>query len=455
MSEQKLRVILVTPELDIRNKLKSIFYKKENILTVIDASNIQDISTHKPFLKNDIIIWQTDISTTEIEKTYTDLEISCHLICSKKETIDRDILMEYFEKNISFISFPIRSIELTSLVHDLLERYVDEHDRNDIENPFNMYPIQTNFLLMSNEICPYNIYLRIHEKKYVMIVEKDFTDYKDIIQKYISKGIKEFFITHNDYNIYKERVICGTRNYGEEESEDKLRQVNQFLQRILLSTGVTAEAINLANNLSTQITKTFSKNRALESILFDNFKGAENQFCYNHSYLTSIVCTYIANKMGWNSQTIIKKLIMASLIHDSSLDTPELVVMHDLYPEQMEHLDKEEKELIHQHGPTLSNILLHHIEIDNDVLIIIKNSHEDPCGTGYPLGADVNKLSSQTGVFLISHEFVVELYKCNFDINKLDEIVTRLFDKYNHGNFDRIASEFQSLFSQNKKLFVA
>jgi len=454
MGSDKLKIIVLSNDNAIRSKISSYLSNKKSILELEFADSIEDIEVIKTLKQSDIIIWPNDKAIQDIRDIYKMMNLNCRLICCQKELPERKILEELSIENIKFISFPIKAVEFSSMMQDLIEDHANKHDKNESESPCNMYPIQTNLLHSWGKYCPFNVFLKISECKYIKFLIEGSDEYTEILDKYINKGVKEFFITHNDYLILKEKLIEGPFNSSGDPTQH-LKQVNVFLQNMLLSTGVSSEAIELADHLSSQVLRNFDEDTSLKAFLLDPMFEDNNQFCYNHAYLVSAVCAQLASLLGWNSQTITRKLVMASLLHDSSLDYPEVIIMHDLYPEKLKELDREEKDLVKYHGPTLANILIQHISIDTDVITIIKNSHESPDGTGYPLKTNVSNLNLQTGVFLLAHEFIVELYKVNFDSKEVDNLVLKIFEKYNRGHFEKIAKEFKNIFFKVRDSLVA
>ncbi len=454
MSEEKLKIIVLSTDDLFREKVVDILKRRESLINFLDARDVEDIKNYKPLKDDDIIIWSTKNTLSEIKTWHKGLGINCRLVCCIDTIPAREELKVFNDLKIKFITTPIRSIELCSIVHDLMEEYSDKQDIKDREHPHNMIPIQSELLQMWTDGCPFNVYLKISDKKYVMIISNGIEDYFDIFDKYKRKGVHDFYIIHADYAELKEKLIHGPKE-SKSSPEVHLKNVNIFLQKMLLSSGISQESIKLAESLTGQVLDSFDANDSIKSLFINDLFQKNNQFCYNHSYLTALVCTQIGQKLQWNSQTIIHKLVMASLLHDSSLDTPELIVMHDLYPEELSGLEKDDKEDILHHGPTLANILLQHISVDSDTISIIKNSHEKPNGNGYPRGLNTQKLSSQAGVFLLSHDFVIEFYKSDFNINAINEITISLYDKYNHGNFEKIAKAFKEIFYNDEKLFVA
>ncbi|MBF0299643.1 MAG: HD domain-containing protein, partial [Oligoflexia bacterium] len=143
----------------------------------------------------------------------------------------------------------------------------------------------------------------------------------------------------------------------------------------------------------------------------------------------------IIEQMSWNSTSTLQKLGMSAMLHDIALDREELAQISDLTDDSYLLLPTEDKKLVLNH-PNEANSMIR--EIKNfipDVGDIVLSHHEDPEGTGFPRGLSALRITQLSCVFIISEDFVNQIYLKTHTKESLKEMMESFKDRYSRGNF--------------------
>lgn len=291
-------------------------------------------------------------------------------------------------------------------------------------------------VLLNISISPCDVYLHIgvHEK-FLKVVNANDKNFQDIIEKYDRKGIHEFFILEDDYHKYALELFS-QQVYSSLDNSDQKANVlekQEILHNKLHNLGLDYELINKTSAMIKDLTQSL-KNQSLRKLI--NFHQSKKfPFIYDHSYLTSIFATQIAENADWTNKTIVENICTASLFHDMGLNDVNLALQEHRGHITPENLSKEQKDELFNHPFVMANLLAKDPDIHSDVIKIVKNHHEGMGENSYPLKVPIHDLTGPTCAFILAHEFTLGLYKIGFNLDKVDKLLAQLRDKFPHKPF--------------------
>ena len=120
-------------------------------------------------------------------------------------------------------------------------------------------------------------------------------------------------------------------------------------------------------------------------------------------------------------------MIQASFFHDALLDNHE-----EVETDNSSHLNGG----LDDHVNSMVTLLSRNNHISSEVIDMVRVHHERPDGLGRPRG--LTHFTTLTSLFILSHEFVMNLYKIDFDEQRHNEVLTELFNNYNVGHFKKL-----------------
>lgn len=299
-----------------------------------------------------------------------------------------------------------------------------------------------------------DIFLRLSAHKFVKIIHGgDYYD-KDIIEKYANKNQTYLYITKADFERFGSR-LGSTPFLGLIDTEGTtlsneamVRQTHALLQELVTSVGISESAVKMANMYCDFVVNTTIKksNRALLD-LFKNFRERKD-YLYDHSYLLSCLCAFISKELQWHTSETVEKLCYAALFHDITLKDPELAMITDLESAEMSKFTPEEVLTYHQHPLVAAKMVKESGGFPLGVEGIIVQHHETVEGRGFPRGLSAAQVSPLVCVFILCHDFISELYRCNFEAREASEIILKMEKRYAHGNYVKVFSAFKKIVSQ-------
>ncbi len=299
-----------------------------------------------------------------------------------------------------------------------------------------------------------DIYLRLSAHKFVKIIHGgDYYD-KDIIEKYANKKQSHLYISKADFERFGSRLgsmpflgLIDTEG-STLTTEAMVRQTHALLQDLVTSVGISESAVKMSNMYCDFVVNTTVKksNRGLLD-LFKNFRERKD-YLYDHSYLLSCLCAFISKELQWHTSETIEKLCYAALFHDITLKDPDLAMITDLESSEIGRFSPEEVLAYHQHPLVAAKMVKDSGGFPLGVEGIIVQHHENVEGKGFPRGLSAAQVSPLVCVFILCHDFISELYRCDFDPHAATEIVHRMEGRYAHGNYVKVFNAFKTIISQ-------
>lgn len=310
---------------------------------------------------------------------------------------------------------------------------------NEEDNDFcRIRPYQ--FMQYSFSIC--DVFLKLSSKKFVKIMNSGEVFTKEIIQHYNNKGLGHFYIKKEDYEKYLEDISKTLDEYLEKDiSGAGLQREIQLaamenIHRKLMHLGVSESFLESAQKTADSVLRSMNKNEKLWAIFLKHINNS--QFVFEHSLICAYLSCAVAKEIEWESEFIRRKLVMASLLHDITLQDEKSVSIRDSEDDIYLSLTLEEQKRFLKHPSECAEIVKNLPNIPTNVETIIHEHHERPDGSGFPRKLNANTITPLSCIFIIAEDFIhrVGLLDRSDDFKKKrDGVLQDMGAIYSKGNF--------------------
>lgn len=307
--------------------------------------------------------------------------------------------------------------------------------------------IKLQFLRKYRQV-PFDIYIQLSKDKYVKIRNRDDKLDDELITRYKSKGIKEFYLTINDFNSHHENIytlplIFEDQKTGETiDPERKIKEIHEVLIEIISDIGLNEIVINLAHQYTKNILE-YSGSKASLALMLEASIKNDYSYIYDHSYMTSVICVKVCKKISWMTPAMEEKMCMGAVFHDLYLGHTKYPYKIDVKHHDINEIAKNDRGVYFVHPTEMATILSETDSIPQEVINIVSQHHEKVDGSGFPKKLSSLTMSPTVGLFIMVHDFVNELYKVNFDCQQYSILIANIVAKYCSGNFKEIAKAFE------------
>ncbi len=358
------------------------------------------------------------------------------LLFTSRNILEIEFLIANPDQRLASLRKPARPKDIKSLLDKLLN-----YDRAAKQENYKKIPIY-NFTRFNYTNCP--VYIEINKEKYVKILNKD-QDYDiEFIQRYIKKEIKYFYITEGDYETFLAEFTSNGFLSNTNSEKDFLKcakSTHLYLAGLIQGIGLSQFTLDESSKLSLN---------AIEHGLNSSFKSiiesliTSNDYSYDHTYLITCICTHIASEIGLTKKAT-ERLANAALIHDLGIVRSDLNYIHDIRPELIDELPLDEQFTIKKHVKLLENSNnFEDISDEIQKILTIHHSFDE----NYPYNESMPNTGSSliVSTFLVAHAFSNELYRYDFEPEKLREIFTILKYKFEQKQYYKIIKAIEDRF---------
>ena len=382
-----------------------------------------------------------------------------------------DIVYKYIKKNKLNIPFILISIDIPEELPGFGMFYKDNPKNKFFEKPFD-YDEFINYINTALDIEPMNIkedyckvninrlyrfnvvnvavFIKISNNKFIKIINQNDPYTHTLLDNYKMKNCLSLYIKKDDYEVFSKFFSKELAARIKDNNQDHEQLVNtkisgiSFIHEQLSQLGITESAKLTINNLTESSLKILSNNPQIFELIKNVI--AKEDYIYEHSLLLSYISGAMAMQMDWGTDSTLKKIIIASLIHDLGFDDTELAMFHDLDTAfDLQEIEQKNIDLIKKHTIKMSEEIRNMKWIPPDVDSILINHHEKPNGSGYPRGLSTKNIPPLACLFIIAEDFVRRIY-CK-DIKDIDiqEIINNFEATYKTGHFKKIFESLKSL----------
>lgn len=302
-------------------------------------------------------------------------------------------------------------------------------------------------LLLRSALIPCDIYLRMSGGKYIKLFSKESGTDKEKIQKYIEKGVRYLFVKNSDF--YECCTPLLEANLVDESlyptATDAYIKTTELIHSMVTDFGVTKSVLDQVNNVANATLLLLSKDKELAK-LSEVFKRPEGQYIYSHSYMTLTFSMMLLSKVDWNDKKFNSVLAQAAMLHDLGFKNPEYAIYDSGSAEALKKIPADIRAEILDHGQIMADLMRENNKISFSVLKLIERHHEGHGDDSYPRGLNGGSLSQLECLFILCHDFSVELFRVSFNQKKVGKIVDKMMKNYNKAGFKKLLIPFEKVF---------
>jgi HD-GYP domain-containing protein (c-di-GMP phosphodiesterase class II) len=424
--------IILIEDNKVMNDLISVNLNTYLGADIIIRNNAQDALNLLAILPNiDLIITKFSI---ELEETSKILET---YITSNKLPIGLIILGG--EVNISSeysLGIP-NDLDWESVVHNAAKMLGINESVFVKKSTPDYIPIPSRYLLNLESInC--DIFIRIKksptESQYIKRIHQGESFSKDVIKRYIAQGLEYFHVPkehYKNFTIFLSNKLVEKIEKTDVEVTQKIQLMGESYEiaiKEIVKLGFTSESIQLTESIIQSMVKIFEKSPEMSNLLH-KLINSKTGVLYQRCHMTSVVSSEILKNLNVEDKGTYVKMAYASFFHDIILAENENVSKINSFEElEREVISEEIWDLVFNHAIDASTFLRKHPEAPTGVDEIIKHHHGASNGKGFSINID--KLPDLSKIFIIAHEFVLELVKYKENGGDAKPIVEGLYKKY-------------------------
>jgi HD-GYP domain-containing protein (c-di-GMP phosphodiesterase class II) len=317
----------------------------------------------------------------------------------------------------------------------------DEHDKNkiyskDSKNIDEKMPVSSDVFLKINTI-PCDVYVKLGAEKYVKIINKNELFLTEIILRLIAKGVESFFINKSELSNYSESIVQNLYSIlkrkkikiDEAAQSQTTNKALQIIKNSLIKCGfsntiiaVTEEVVNIQVDM---IKRSPELSGFMEK--FQLFRKMNTE----HSRLVSFFTVAILKEIGWDSESTLHNMCLASLLHDISLpeDFAQKLSGHD----HLSKLSDSDKQLYEHHSEESAHLAKHFSAIAQGIEQVIHEHHELPDGTGFPRRLTAQLVHPLSACLHMADVTAYYMWEEDFDADRACAILMKKKEFYSKG----------------------
>lgn len=416
--------------LELQETALKYFYGGEIVLA---RSHDEAVKSLEKLGKPEIIISDLKVLFDDKGKFHQYLKENCpHLPLIATTDEDRSHRPQEMSLISSLLSKPVCPEELSHLVKSFTSA--------PIVSPTHV-PIK---LRVARDVASgkFDFYLKLSGTNFVKITNKgsEFTD-ADVV-KLSSKGITEIFIkaseSHEFLRVWEQHLHERLFRKGKGVSLDTALAIQclEQVERIAHAFGWSVDSVKMSQKIVKEAITTLSKSESISGLLRKKFEERGSSYSQHVGLLCYLTCIMCAELKLEEAQ---EKLVMASLMHDLSLDA-------NMYP-QIEEWNKQARDMDNRDAEIVK-YRLHPLHASStaqaldvlppDVDQIILQHHESPDGKGYPRGLTASRIHYLAAIFIMAEDLVHFLDDGVALETSLKDFLTCGEEKYQQGNFRKI-----------------
>ncbi|MFZ4714925.1 MAG: HD-GYP domain-containing protein [Bacteriovoracaceae bacterium] len=428
-----LETLLHANVTELESEEKALLFLKD--LSFFPGMIIYDYRTHA-YLLEDFVGY--------LQKNFKDVKI---VILSDEVTDEGRGLL----KDISQLTLIEKSLLPGALVEEAKKVFKNTPFNN--QDPY--CQIDLRFLSILDGVNK-NLYVKIGTKYVRLFNEDDNTEAFDI-QKYMNKGVKNFYFQRDTALWVLEQMqkqillFLRSNNFrfvmrGANDSEEKRMQ--QKILRMNDEVHIDKDFKIEIEQAIVKIRKVMEGEKNVSKLLA---KLRENNPIYNYYHHKLMTTAYFACSMSreleWSSRMTIDKLVFASSLCDLTLAVkPELlkIVSLEQFEVIKETLSASDQKLYLNHPKEGADLIKNYFTTsppETDVLAI--QHHEMPDGSGFPYGLKAERISPLSALFIIANHCAT--YFMEDEDPSMQDYLLKVEFRFNAVNFRKAYKALEKL----------
>ena len=237
---------------------------------------------------------------------------------------------------------------------------------------------------LSGSKVPVDLYVRLSEEKFILIVKAGSETQLDRLKKYAKKDIQHFFVKKEQYASYVDQnlniagILVGTPKLNTQQKTSLLSKSTNAVFQEIESLGISNQVFSHARQVSDSMVQLVDSKPDFSDML--NSLNSMPGEMVRHSVAVSILSSMIGRELGWEKQGTIEKLALGGILHDiGKKELPQEVLSKTRAQMSFEDI------VLYESHPYRGMQLLQSIStVPDDVLAITLEHHENAHGQGFP-----------------------------------------------------------------------
>lgn len=290
-------------------------------------------------------------------------------------------------------------------------------------------PLSSEIFLKLNSI-PCDVHVKLSSDKFVKIINKNELFSTGLIIKLINKGVKYFYINKSELSLYGESVAqnlygmlktSGTRSDDASKSQLTGKALD-VIRNNLSKCGFSQSVLDLTEEVILLQVDMIQRSPELSEFMakFQLFRKMNTE----HSRLVSFFCVCILKEIGWDSESTLNKMCLASLFHDISL--PDGFVKNIAINDYLNTLSDADRKAYENHCEQSAHLAKNFCSIAPGIEQVILEHHELPDGTGFPKKLTATHVHALSACLHLADVAADLMWKHDFD---MEIIKTKILEK--------------------------
>lgn len=280
-------------------------------------------------------------------------------------------------------------------------------------------------LFLSGKVLPYDVYLLIGTERYIKVIRQSDSFTKSQLSKLKERGVRDLFMRREDFQDYVSKNVGIIRNFPKipvspEKKSLFIKQTNRLISEKLIGMDIGKDGITLSKDIieATLSLVTSSGDLLLQlELLKDNRSDV-----FAHSLNVAVFSVLIAKKLHWTSPVTHMRLSIAGLFHDiGKIKLPETILTIPA-----EDLDDSEFNMLRGHVEVGVKMLRTLNVIDEEILLLIEQHHEQEAGAGFPRGIRKNAINPLAKVIHVADDFCQKMSERKQNFATIIEVINQM-----------------------------
>lgn len=288
----------------------------------------------------------------------------------------------------------------------------------------------------------FEVNIKLHDEKLVKIIDDSDDVELSILQRYANKGVIWCYLKDEivrkliDQQIHYcfEKLDSLKGNVANYKKVQILSDVVTNVRDMVQTLGMDQQTMSLIEKSVEALIDFHSQPAGIVDLL--KMLQDKDSYISKHGILTFYIAQAVLIELDWDTDALRKKIGMASLFQNISLDFEYLAKIHSIDDSEFEKLHPKEKNIVLEHPRKSAAMLVNKNIADDELIAMIQKHHESPYGNGFPQGLGIDKLSQNEGIIIIcSHMANCLLNSPGREVSVLAQDFNEL---YNKGSFKKI-----------------
>lgn len=304
--------------------------------------------------------------------------------------------------------------------------------------------------LVRLKISSADFYIKVGFSKYIKVINEGDEGLDKIVEHYLLKGSKYFFVKKLDYQkmmLPVAKELAAKFNGPKLDPQKVKENIHESLENInqsLIGIGFGPEHLGLVNKVADAVLNEVQKIGVIWKSVEDKLSTVS--YLSGHSLATAIIGCAINTYLNSSSEQIREKIVLASLFHDIYLDEGRLVYMSNIQIMNDTSLTSRERRELAIHSKEVVDLLKSMPAVPPNVTKMILEHHEMPEGKGVPGKLNAFTISPLACVLIIAEDFYHLCYQNGMNVAARLYALQKLKEVYEKGNFIPVLKALEQLF---------